>query len=168
MAKKAKVIKEKSIEDRIWDSANKLRGNLTASEYQNVVLGLVFLKYISDCFDKRYQELIDEGDGFEEDRDEYTAENIFWVPAEARWSVIANAAHQPQIGVVIDNAMACIEKDNVRLKNVLPKNYSRPELDKIKLGEVVEIFDNVNMYASGEDFDVLGSHAEQYLSLIHI
>ena len=74
MAKKAKVVKEKSIEDRIWDSANKLRGNLTASEYQNVVLGLVFLKYISDCFEKRYQELVEEGDGFEEDRDEYTAE----------------------------------------------------------------------------------------------
>ena len=83
MAKKAKIVKEKSIEDRIWESANKLRGNLTASEYQNVVLGLVFLKYISDCFEKRYNELVAEGDGFEEDRDEYTAEHVFWVPQDA-------------------------------------------------------------------------------------
>ena len=95
MAKKAKVVKEKSIEDRIWDSANKLRGNLTASEYQNVVLGLVFLKYISDCFEKRYNELVEEGDGFEEDRDEYTAEHVFWVPQDARWQNIASNAQKP-------------------------------------------------------------------------
>ena len=97
MAKKAKVVKEKSIEDRIWDSANKLRGNLTASEYQNVVLGLVFLKYISDCFEKRDNELVEEGDGFEEDRDEYTAEHVFWVPQDARWNVIASKAHDPKL-----------------------------------------------------------------------
>ena len=99
MAKKAKVVKEKSIEDKIWDSANKLRGNLNASEYQNVVLGLIFLKYISDCFDKRYKELVEEGDGFEEDRDEYTAEHVFWVPQEARWKNIADMAHDPKIGL---------------------------------------------------------------------
>ena len=165
MAKKKKEQNaELSIEEKIWAAAIKLRGNLDASEYRNVVLGLVFLKYISDRFDRRHAELVEEGDGFEEDRDEYTAENVFWVPKEARWNVIAEAAHQPRIGVVIDNAMACIENDNIRLKNVLPKNYARPELDKIKLGEVVEIFDNVNMYASGEDFDVLGRIYEYCLN----
>ena len=156
MAKKTKVVREKSIEDRIWDSANKLRGNLTASEYQNVVLGLVFLKYISDCFDKRYNELVAEGDGFEEDRDEYTAEHIFWVPQEARWKNIADKAHDPQIGQIIDHALEVIGKENPRLKKVLPNNYSRPEIDKIRLGEVVEIFDNMDMHAQGEGIDLFG------------
>ena len=156
MAKKAKVVKEKSIEDKIWDSANKLRGNLNASEYQNVVLGLIFLKYISDCFDKRYQELVEEGDGFEEDRDEYTAEHVFWVPREARWKNIADMAHDPKIGLVIDQALSLIEKENPRLKNVLPRNYARPEIDKIRLGEVVEIFNNVDMMAQGEGIDLFG------------
>ena len=156
MGKKAKVVKEKSIEDRIWDSANKLRGNLTASEYQNVVLGLVFLKYISDCFEKRYNELVAEGDGFEEDRDEYTAEHVFWVPQDARWNVIASKAHDPHIGQIIDHALEVIGKENPRLKKVLPGNYSRPEIDKIRLGEVVEIFDNMDMYAQGEGIDLFG------------
>ena len=156
MAKKAKVVKEKSIEDRIWDSENKLRGNLTASEYQNVVLGLVFLKYISDCFEKRYQELVEEGDGFEEDRDEYTAEHVFWVPQDARWNVIASKAHSPEIGQVIDHALEEIGRENPRLKKVMPNNYSRPEIDKIRLGEVVEIFDNMDMHAQGEGIDLFG------------
>lgn len=156
MTKKAKVIKEKSIEDRIWESANKLRGNLTASEYQNVVLGLVFLKYISDCFEKRYDELVAEGDGFEEDRDEYTAEHVFWVPQDARWQNIASMAHDPHIGQVIDHALEEIGKENPRLKKVLPSNYSRPEIDKIRLGEVVEIFDNMDMHAQGEGIDLFG------------
>ncbi len=156
MAKKAKVVKEKSIEDKIWDSANKLRGNLNASEYQNVVLGLIFLKYISDCFDKRYKELVEEGDGFEEDRDEYTAEHVFWVPQEARWKNIADMAHAPKIGLVIDKALDLIEKENPRLKNVLPRNYARPEIDKIRLGEVVEIFNNVDMMSQGEGIDLFG------------
>ena len=164
MAKKKESTAELSIEDKIWAAAIKLRGNLDASEYRTVVLGLVFLKYISDRFDKRYKELVEEGEGFEEDRDEYTAENVFWVPTDARWNVIADAAHQPNIGVVIDNAMTSIEKDNTRLKNVLPKNYARPELDKIKLGEVVEIFDNVNMHSQGEDFDILGRIYEYCLN----
>ena len=156
MAKKAKVVKEKSIEDKIWDSANKLRGNLNASEYQNVVLGLIFLKYISDCFDKRYKELVEEGDGFEEDRDEYTAEHVFWVPQEARWKNITDMAHDPKIGLVIDKALDLIEKENPRLKNVLPRNYARPEIDKIRLGEVVEIFNNVDMMSQGEGIDLFG------------
>ena len=156
MAKKAKIVKEKSIEDRIWDSANKLRGNLTASEYQNVVLGLVFLKYISDCFEKRYNELVAEGEGFEEDRDEYTAEHVFWVPQDARWQHIASKAHDPKIGEVIDHALEEIGKENPRLKKVMPNNYSRPEIDKIRLGEVVGIFDNMDMHAHGEGIDLFG------------
>ena len=147
---------EKSIEERIWESANQLRGNLTASEYQNVVLGLIFLKYISDNFDKRYQELVDEGDGFEEERDEYIADNIFWVPREARWQVIADNAHDSRIGTIIDNALELIEKENKQLKNVLPRNYARPEIDKQRLGEVVEIFNNVDMAAQGSGLDLFG------------
>ena len=116
-------------EDQIWKAADKMRGNIDASEYKSVVLGLIFLKYISDKFEARYQALVDEGEGFEEDKDEYTAEIIFYVPTDARWSVIAAAAHTPEIGTTIDNAMRAIEKENRRLKDILPKNFSRPELD---------------------------------------
>ncbi len=124
-------------EKQIWDAACVLRGNIDASEYKSVVLGLIFLKYISDRFEAKYQELLAEGDGFEEDIDEYTAENIFFVPENARWSVISSAAHTPEIGTVIDDAMRSIEKENKRLKDILPKNFARPELDKRRLGEVV-------------------------------
>ncbi len=117
-------------EKQIWDAACVLRGNMDASEYKNVVLGLIFLKYISDRFEDKYQALVEEGDGFEEDIDEYTSEGIFFVPQEARWSEIAKAAHTPEIGTVIDNAMRSIEKENKRLKDILPKNFARPELDK--------------------------------------
>ena len=112
MAKKAKVVKEKSIEDRIWDSANKLRGNLTASGYQNVVLGLVFLKYIGDCFEKRYNELVEEGEGFEEDRDEYTAEYVFWVPQNARWHNIASKA-EDAMNIVLKQCEQWAENQDV-------------------------------------------------------
>ena len=101
---------------------------------------MIFLKYISDRFDEKYQQLLDEGDGFEEDIDEYTSEGIFFVPANARWSVIASKAHTPEIGTVIDEAMRAIEKENKRLKDILPKNFARPELDKRRLGEVVDLF----------------------------
>lgn len=97
-------------EKQIWDAACVLRGNIDASEYKSVVLGLIFLKYISDRFDAKYQELLDEGEGFEEDIDEYTAENIFFVPENARWCKIAEKAHTPEIGLIIDNAMISIEK----------------------------------------------------------
>ena len=117
-------------EKEIWKAAALLRGNLDASEYKSVVLGLIFLKYISDRFEVKYNELVDEGDGFEEDIDEYTAENIFFVPQVARGAVVAEAAHTPEIGTVIDNAMRLIEKENPRLKGILPKNFARPELDK--------------------------------------
>ena len=120
-------------EKQIWDAACVLRGNLDASEYKQVVLGLIFLKYISDRFDARYRELKDEGEGFQEDIDEYTAQNIFFVPEDARWSKIAMAAHSEEIGTTIDNAMRSIEKANRRLKDILPKNFARPELDKRRL-----------------------------------
>lgn len=96
---------EIGFEEQIWKAADKLRGNIDASEYKNVVLGLIFLKYISDKFEQRYQELVAEGDGFEEDRDEYTYKSIFFVPKNARWETVAAAAHTPEIGKVIDEAM---------------------------------------------------------------
>ena len=112
-----KVTADIGFEKQIWDAACVLRGNMDASEYKNVVLGLIFLKYISDRFEAKYQELLDEGDGFEEDIDEYTSEGIFFVPVGARWSEIASKAHTPEIGVVIDDAMRAIENENKRLKD---------------------------------------------------
>lgn len=144
-------------EKQIWDAACVLRGNMDASEYKNVVLGLIFLKYISDRFDEKYQALVAEGDGFEEDVDEYTSEGIFFVPANARWSVIASKAHTPEIGTVIDEAMRAIEKENKRLKDILPKNFARPELDKRRLGDVVDLFTNIQMIDDGSKKDILGN-----------
>jgi type I restriction enzyme M protein len=137
---------------------------MDASEYKNVVLGLIFLKYISDKFEQRYQELVDEGEGFEEDRDEYTYKNIFFVPPQARWSVIASVAHTPEIGKAIDNAMRLIESENDKLKNILPKNFARQELDKRRLGEVVDLFTNVQMAEKGDTRDILGRTYEYCLS----
>ena len=145
-----------SFEKKIWDAACVLRGNMDASEYKSVVLGLIFLKYISDRFDEKYRALVAEGDGFEEDIDEYASEGIFFVPASARWSVISAAAHTPEIGTVIDSAMRSIEKENKRLKDVLPKNFARPELDKRRLGEVVDLFTNIQMIEHGSERDILG------------
>lgn len=104
MAKKNNTA-DLGFEDKIWKAADLLRGSIDAAEYKNVVLGLIFLKYISDCFEVKHQQLVEEGDGFEEDKDEYVSENIFYVPADARWNVISEAAHTPEIGKVIDNAM---------------------------------------------------------------
>ena len=151
-------------EKQIWDAACVLRGNMDASEYKSVVLGLIFLKYISDRFEVKYQELVDEGEGFEEDKDEYTAENIFFVPENARWDVIAEAAHTAEIGSVIDDAMRSIEKENKRLKDILPKNFARPELDKRRLGEVVDLFTNIKMTEHGDSKDILGRTYEYCLS----
>lgn len=148
-------------EKQIWDAACVLRGNLDASEYKSVVLGLIFLKYISDRFEAKYSELVAEGDGFEEDKDEYTAENIFFVPESARWRVVAAAAHTPEVGTVIDNAMRSIEKENKKLRDILPKNFARPELDKRRLGDVVDLFTNLQMAEHGGSKDILGN-AYQY------
>ena len=152
-------------EKQIWDAACVLRGNMDASEYKNVVLGLIFLKYISDRFDDKYQELLAEGDGFQEDRDEYTSEGIFFVPAGARWCEIAAKAHAPEIGTVIDDAMRAIEKENKRLKDILPKNFARPELDKRRLGDVVDLFTNIQMIEHGSEKDILGRTYEYCLSM---
>ena len=119
-------------EKELWDAACVLRGNMDASEYKNVILGLIFLKYISDSFEKKYKALLEEGEGFEDDRDEYVSENIFYVPKGARWEDISEAAHTPEIGKVIDEAMTAIEKENSSLKDILPKNFARPELEKIR------------------------------------
>ncbi len=151
-------------EKQIWDAACVLRGNMDASEYKSVVLGLIFLKYISDRFDEKYQALVAEGDGFEEDIDEYTSEGIFFVPENARWNVIASNAHTPEIGTIIDEAMRAIEKENKRLKDILPKNFARPELDKRRLGDVVDLFTNIKMVDAGSSKDVLGRTYEYCLS----
>ena len=143
-------------EREIFAAADKLRGNVDAAEYKNVVLGLIFLKYISDSFIEKYEELLEEGDGFEEDRDEYVAENIFFVPKEARWDYVASKAMTPEIGQIIDEAMVKIEEENDRLKGILPKNYARPELDKRRLGEVVDLFNNLKLKDHGNAKDILG------------
>lgn len=150
-------------EKEIWDAACVLRGNMDASEYKNVILGLIFLKYISDSFEERYKELVEEGDGFEEDRDEYSYKNIFFVPAGARWGDIAEKAHTPEIGTVIDDAMIAIEKENKKLKGILPKNFARPELDKRRLGEVVDLFTNIQMANDADEKDLLGRTYEYCL-----
>ena len=164
MVKKTDNTANIGFEEQIWKAADKLRGNIDASEYKNVVLGLIFLKYISDKFDQHYQQLVEEGEGFEEDRDEYTCDNIFFVPENARWSVIASAAHTPEIGKVIDDAMRSIESENAKLKGILPKNFARQELDKRRLGDVVDLFTNVKMAEKGDTRDILGRTYEYCLS----
>lgn len=117
-------------EETLWKAADKLRGSMSSYDYKDVVLGLMFLKYISDKFETRYNELVEEGDGFEEDIDEYTEHNIFWVPQKSRWEYIRNNAKSNEIGQIIDDAMIEIEKENPTLVGVLDKRYARPELDK--------------------------------------
>ena len=143
-------------EKQIWDAACVLWGHIPAAEYRKVIVGLIFLRYISSAFEKRYQQLVDEGDGFEDDKDAYSEDNIFFVPEDARWSKIASAAHTPEIGTVIDDAMRAIEKENTTLKNVLPKNYASPDLDKRVLGDVVDLFTNMDMGDTEESKDLLG------------
>lgn len=143
-------------EKQIWDAACVLWGHIPAAEYRKVIVGLIFLRYVSSAFMKRYDELVTEGDGFENDRDAYAENNIFYVPEEARWDKIASAAHTPEIGTVIDDAMRSIEKENNSLKNVLPKNYASPDLDKRVLGDVVDLFTNMDMAETDESKDLLG------------
>lgn len=152
-------------EKAIWDAACILRGNMDAAEYKQVVLGLIFLKYISDKFEARYQELVKEGEGFEEDRDEYTLCNVFFVPENARWKRIAEAAHTPEIGRIIDDAMILIEKENPRLKGILPKNFARPELDKRRLGDVVDLAHPNKRYLT-QDVIVPGRYSESIGNLV--
>lgn len=146
---------ELGFEKEIWKAADIMRGNMDAAEYKHVILGLIFLKYISDKFEQKYKALVDEGEGFEEDRDEYLADNVFFVPSEARWSNIASKAHTPEIGKLIDGAMVAIEQENKSLKGVLPKTFARPELDKRRLGEVVDLFTNTAVASNGGTMDLL-------------
>ena len=150
-------------EQQIWGAADILRGNMDAAEYKHVVLGLIFLKYISDKFDERYLELESDDDDVE-DKDAYAEVNVFFVPPSARWNVISEAAHKEEIGTVIDDAMRAIEKENKRLKDILPKNYSRSDLDKRRLGNVVDLFTNIKMIEHGSDKDILGRTYEYCLS----
>lgn len=144
-------------EKQIWDAACVLWGHIPAAEYRKVIVGLIFLRYISSAFDARYKKLLAEGDGFEDDIDAYIEENVFFVPEEARWSTIASSAHTHEIGTVIDNAMRAIESENKSLKNVLPKNYASPDLDKRILGDVVDIFtNNIDMSETETSEDLLG------------
>lgn len=149
-------------EETLWKAADKLRGSMDSGEYKHVVLGLIFLKYISDKFETKYNELVEEGDGFEEDRDEYESENIFWVPVEARWGFIKDHAKDAKIGQIIDDAMILIEKENPTLKGVLDKRYARPELDKRRLGELIDLISTIKLHGNGEK-DLLGRVYEYFL-----
>lgn len=153
-------------EATLWAAADTLRGNLDASEYKAIVLGLIFLKYISDAFEEKHAALSKlTHEGYDpEDRDEYTSENIFWVPLPARWSHIREQARQPTIGKTIDDAMVAIEGDNPKLKGVLPKEYARPALDKQRLGELVDLISKVGLGdTKNRAKDVLGRVYEYFL-----
>lgn len=154
-------------EAKLWEMADKMRGHMDSAEYKHVVLGLIFLKYISDAFQTKYDDLEarKETDFTDpEDRDEYSAENIFWVPAEARWKVLQDGAKQPTIGKLIDDAMVAIEKENASLKGVLPKDYSRPALDKQRLGEIIDVVGNIGLGDEvSQSKDILGRVYEYFL-----
>lgn len=161
-------------EAKLWLAADKLRNNMDAAEYKHVVLGLIFLKYISDSFEEQRAKLVAGLGDYEganpEDPDEYKAENVFWVPAEARWSQLQANATQPTIGKLVDDAMVAIERDNPRLKGVLPKDYARPGLDKQRLGELINVIASIQLTASSEgeqthrSVDLLGRVYEYFLT----
>ena len=174
MARATKKIEGKTLEQKLWDAADALRGNQEPSEYKSVVLGLVFLKYVSDRFKARREDLSRaEAEGFKpeqierliEDRDEYTKQNVFWVPISARWSVIQASAKQPEVGETIDKAMDLIERENPKLKGVLPRDYGRGALDKGRLGQLVDIIASIGMTETDEhgSDDVLGRVYEYFL-----
>jgi type I restriction enzyme M protein len=167
-------------EETLWQAADKMRGHMDSAEYKHVVLGLIFLKYISDAFEERRSQLeeetadpsselyaIDPEDSIQvlEDRDEYVSENVFWVPIEARWSYLQANAKQPNIGKLIDDAMVAIEKDNSPLKGVLPKDYARPTLDKQRLGELIDLIGTIGLGdKESRSKDILGRVYEYFLS----
>jgi type I restriction enzyme M protein len=152
-------------EATLWAAADKLRGHMDAAEYKHVVLGLIFLKYISDAFEEIHTKLAAEKGADPEDRDEYVALNIFWVPPEARWTYLQGRAKDPLIGKLLDNAMVAIERDNPSLKGVLPKNYARPDLNKQQLGEVIDLIATIGLGdKESRSKDILGRVYEYFLS----
>ena len=152
-------------EDKLWAAADKLRGNMDAAEYKHVVLGLIFLKYISDAFMEKFNALQGDKHADPEDKDEYLADNIFWVPPEARWSYLQKNAKRPEIGTLVDDAMAAIERDNKVLKGVLPKDYARPALDKARLGEIIDLIATIGLGdEKSRQQDILGRVYEYFLS----
>ncbi len=151
-------------EAELFKAADKLRGNMEPSDYKHVALGLIFLKYISDAFEAKHNALLAEDSQAAEDRDEYLADNVFWVPKEARWSYLQANAKLPTIGTLIDDAMRAIEKDNESLKGVLPKDYARPALNKVMLGELIDLISGITLNETGEkSTDVLGRVYEYFL-----
>jgi type I restriction enzyme M protein len=151
-------------EQTMWQAADKLRGNMDAADYKHVVLGLIFLKYISDAFQEHYEKLKKEPHAEPEDRDEYTAENIFWVPKKARWPFLQDNAKQTKIGTLIDEAMEATEKDNPTLKGVLPKDYARESLDKHRLGELIDLVGTIGLGdKESRSKDILGRVYEYFL-----
>ena len=155
------------LESKLWQAADKLRNNMDAAEYKHVVLGLLFLKYVSDSFEEHHAKLTNEvSQGANpEDPDEYRADNVFWVPKEARWSVLQANAKRPEIGKVIDDAMVAIERDNKSLKGVLPKDYARPGLDKQRLGELIDLVGTIGLGDKEQrSRDMLGRVYEYFLS----
>ena len=151
-------------EEKLWKAADKLRSNMDAAEYKHVVLGLIFLKYISDSFNERRQEIIKKGIDDPEDKDVYTMKNIFWVPKKARWDFLEKNAKKPEIGKIIDDVMDAIEKDNPSLKGVLPKDYARPALDKYRLGELIDLIGTIGLGdKESKKKDILGRVYEYFI-----
>lgn len=153
-------------EKKLWAAADKMRGNMDAAEYKHVVLGLIFLKYISDAFSELYNKLKNDPEGLAdpEEPDEYRAENVFWVPKEARWNYLQDNAKKPEIGKIIDDAMDAIEKVNPSLKGVLPKDYARPALNKQRLGELIDLIGTIGLGdKESRSKDILGRVYEYFL-----
>ena len=160
----------KDLEKTLWATADKLRNNMDAAEYKHVVLGLIFLKYISDAFSEMHTKLSSNAGEFEganpEDADEYLASNVVYVPEKARWNFLQSNAKQPNIGILIDDAMDAIEKKNENLKGILPKNYADPDLDKPRLGELLDLIGNIGFNQAGhEGKDLLGQVYEYFLGM---
>jgi type I restriction enzyme M protein len=151
----------------LWQAADALRNNMDAAEYKHVVLGLIFLIYISEAFEAKHTELDGQrAEGADpEDPDEYRAESIFWVPKEARWSYLKASAPQPTIGTTVDDAMGAIERDNPSLKGVLPKDYARPGLDKQRLGQLINLVSDIGLGSPADRArDILGRVYEYFLA----
>jgi len=155
----------KELEKTLWEAADKLRSNMDAAEYKHVVLGLIFLKYVSDSFNRVYEKLQQEEFADPEHPDEYRAENVFWLPKEARWDNLQKRAKEHEvIGQLIDQSMDAIERDNPKLRGVLPRNYARPELDKQRLGELIDLISGISFGKSREQgLDLLGRVYEYFI-----